>query len=85
ALLVGPDGSYLAEAPSIAVKSTVGAGDSMVAGLVAALARRQSPAEALRLAVACGSGTAARPGTEIFSHSQVVELLQQVNVKMLDI
>ncbi len=85
ALLVGPDGSYLAKAPSVAVKSTVGAGDSMVAGLVAALARQQSPAEALRLAVACGSGTAARPGTEIFSHSQVVDLLQQVNVKMLDI
>ncbi|MBU2739776.1 1-phosphofructokinase family hexose kinase [Acidithiobacillus concretivorus] len=85
ALLVGPDGSYLAKAPAIAVKSTVGAGDSMVAGLVAALARQQSPAEALRLAVACGSGTAARPGTEIFTHSLVVDLLQQVNVKVLDI
>ncbi|WP_414041874.1 1-phosphofructokinase family hexose kinase [Acidithiobacillus sp. M4-SHS-6] len=85
ALLVGPDGSYLAKAPPVAVKSTVGAGDSMVAGLVAALARGQSPAEALRLGVACGSGTAAQPGTQIFSHSLVVDLLQQVNVKTLDI
>lgn len=85
ALLVGPDGSYLAKAPSVAVKSTVGAGDSMVAGLIAALTRGQSPAEALRLAVACGSGTAAQPGTQIFSHSMVIDLLQQINVKTLDI
>ncbi len=85
ALLVGPDGSYLAKAPPVVVQSTVGAGDSMVAGLVSALARQQNPAEALRLAVACGSGTAACPGTAIFSHNTVVDLLQQTNVKLLDI
>ena len=85
ALLVGPDGSYFAKAPPIQVKSTVGSGDSMVAGLVAALAHGQSPAEALRLAVACGSGTAARPGTEIFSHNDLDALLRVTEAHVLDI
>lgn len=85
ALLVGPEGSYFSKAPQVMVKSTVGAGDSMVAGLVAGLARQQHPAEALRLAVACGSGTAAKPGTEIFSHNDLDALLQNTEVQLLDI
>jgi len=85
ALLVGPAGSFYARAPAIAVRSTVGSGDSMVAGLVAAFARRQRPEEALRLAVACGSGTAAQPGTAIFSYNDLGALLQQIEVTPLDI
>ncbi len=85
ALLVGPEGSYFAKAPPISVQSTVGAGDSMVGGLVAALAHGQRPEEALRLAVACGSGTAARPGTEIFSHNDLDALLRQTEARALDI
>lgn len=85
ALLVGPEGSYFAKAPPVAVKCTVGAGDSMVGGLVAALARGQTADEALRLAVACGSGTAAQPGTAIFSHADLEELLRHTEVTSLDI
>ncbi|MCL5980397.1 MAG: PfkB family carbohydrate kinase, partial [Gammaproteobacteria bacterium] len=85
ALLVGPAGSYFAKAPAVAVKSTVGAGDSMVGGLVAALAKGQTAGEALRLAVACGSGTAAQPGTALFSHADLEELLRHTEVTLLDI
>jgi len=85
ALLVGPTGSYYARAPAIRVRSTVGSGDSMVAGLVAAFARGQRPEEALRLAVACGSGTAAQPGTAIFSYNDLNALLRQTEVTLLDI
>jgi len=45
-------------APQGAVKSTVGAGDSLLAGFLAALDGGQSPAEALRFGVAAGSATA---------------------------
>lgn len=85
AILVGPDGSFLAKAPPVTVKCTVGSGDSMVAGLLAALSQGQDAKEALRLAVACGSGTAAMPGTAIFTHKQVTELLRHTEVSSLEI
>ncbi len=85
ALLVGPDGSHLAKAPPITVRSTVGAGDSMVAGLVAAFAQHKHPAEALRLGIACGSATATQPGTALFTREKVIQLLQQIDVQPLDI
>ena len=85
ALLAGPEGTFHAKAPPIVVKCTVGAGDSMVAGLIAAFSRGESAAEALRLAVACGSGTAAQPGTAIFTAGQLQELLARTEVSALDI
>ena len=80
ALLVDGKHTYYAPAPKVEVKSTVGAGDSMLAGIVAALARGESPAEALRLGLACGSGTAAQPGTQLFDYQQVQSLLREVEV-----
>ena len=85
AILVGPENAYRAASPQIAVRSTVGAGDSLLAGLVAAFARAQTPAEALRLGVCCGSGTAAQPGTELFDPQALDGLMAQVNVESLDI
>ena len=83
ALLIGSEQSFFANAPAIEVRSTVGAGDSMVAGLVAAFAQGQRPEEALRLAVACGSATAAQPGTGIFTHNDLDPLLRQIEVENL--
>ena len=85
---LGPAGALLASggkclyasAPAVEVRSTVGAGDSMVAGLVAALAAGRGPEEALRLGVACGSGTAAKPGTAIFDWPQVKALMPAVEI-----
>ncbi len=39
------------QAPQVPVRSTVGARDSLVEGLVAAFARGQDPADALRLGI----------------------------------
>ncbi|HZE15288.1 MAG TPA: PfkB family carbohydrate kinase, partial [Mycobacterium sp.] len=80
AVLVDGRHVYHALPPRIEPSSTVGAGDSMLAGLVTALVRGEGPGEALRLGLACGSGTASRPGTELFEYSQVQELLGHVEV-----
>ena len=85
AILSGPEGVLYATAPRTAVRSTVGAGDSMVAGLVCALAAGRGAEEALRLGVACGSGTAARPGTAIFDWPQVQGLMPLVEISELDL
>lgn len=85
AILCAPDNTYRALAPPVAVNSTVGAGDSMVAGLVAALAQQQSAMDALRLAVACGTGTALHPGTDLFNQADLELLLQKIEIDALDI
>ena len=83
ALLVGPEGAYHATAPRVQVRSTVGAGDSLVGGLVAGFARGWPLEEVLRLAVACGSGTAAQPGTALFDPEDLQTLMAQVQVQRL--
>ncbi len=70
---LGPNGAFMATKeglikvtpPTIKVKSPVGAGDSMVAGLILAYARGASPTEILNYGVACGTATAMTDGTEL--------------------
>lgn len=63
ACLVTVDGAWGATPPPIEVRSTVGAGDSSLAGYVMARVDGLEPAECLRRAVAYGSAAAALPGT----------------------
>ena len=84
ALLAGPDNTYLAAAPTIKISATVGAGDSMVAGMTAVFSRNASAQEALRQGIACGTGTARHPGTVLFSTDDIVELAPQVVIRTLD-
>ncbi|MFZ2511386.1 MAG: 1-phosphofructokinase family hexose kinase [Gordonia sp. (in: high G+C Gram-positive bacteria)] len=63
ALLTLASGSWFATPPRIAIRSTVGAGDSSLAGYLIAQQRGGDPAEWLRTAVAYGSAAAALPGT----------------------
>ncbi len=85
ALLSGPENSYHAAAPEVIVRSSVGAGDSMVAALLAAFARDAMPQEALRLAIACSAGTVSQPGTELFCTADVASYFDDVTVRCLDI
>lgn len=65
AVLVTPAGAWHAAAPAVRVRSTVGAGDSSVAGYLLADVRGGDDAERLRSAVAHGSAAAALPGTAL--------------------
>lgn len=81
AVLAAGDGCWWAGSPSIKPGSTVGAGDSMVAGLALAIARGLPHAEALRLATAAGAGTARLEGTQVCSTDDVASLLDLVTVE----
>ncbi|MDQ0278421.1 1-phosphofructokinase [Arthrobacter silviterrae] len=70
AVLVTADGSWLAKGPVIAAKSTVGAGDSALAGYLLASQRGDTPAECLQQAVAHGAAAASLPGTLVPSLKQ---------------
>lgn len=65
AVLVTAEGAWYAPAPDIPVRSTVGAGDSSVAGYILAAVRGESPERRLRTAVAYGSAAAGLPGTSL--------------------
>ncbi len=51
--------------PAVKRKSTVGAGDSMVAGMVLSLAENKSLTETVQYGVACGTAATMNPGTEL--------------------
>jgi 1-phosphofructokinase len=71
AALVTRDASWVASSPKIVPVSTVGAGDSSLAGFVMARARGLDFAESLIQAVSYGSAAAALPGTTIPHPDQV--------------
>ncbi len=85
ALLVGTKNSYYCNSPKIKVRSTVGAGDSIVAGLAYAFTQKQSPEQALKFAVACGAGTAMQAGTQLFNPDELKPLSEQITLKTLNI
>jgi 6-phosphofructokinase 2 len=64
--------------PVVKRKSTVGAGDSMVAGVVLSLARGRSLQEALEYGVACGTAATLNPGTELCRLEDVERLLRVI-------
>jgi len=83
ALLLNSETALRAVPPKVEVRSTVGAGDSMVAGLLAGFASGKALEEVLRLAVACGAGTVQQPGTDLFSLAALPELKRRVEIDML--
>ncbi len=62
ALFVEQDQAFVAQPPVVAVKSTVGAGDAMVAGLVAGLTQNLELTECARLATAFSLSAITRLG-----------------------
>lgn len=65
ALLATPAGSWFASHPPIIPRSTVGAGDSALAGYLLAAVDGGSPPDCLRQAVAHGAAAAALPGSAL--------------------
>jgi 6-phosphofructokinase 2 len=72
-----------AVSPPIEVESTVGAGDSSVAGFVLAHSQGKDLVECIRLAAAAGAATAESPGTELCDQASVERILPLVQVSYL--
>ncbi len=81
AMLVCEQGVFTATAPRIAACSTVGAGDSMIAGFLAAQQQGANAKESLRLAVAYGSAACMTPGTRPPEGGEIARLLQLVQIE----
>ena len=66
AVLVTKDAYEFVPAPNVVKRSTVGAGDSMVGGMVWALSQNKNLKEVIRWGVACGSAATMNEGTQLF-------------------
>lgn len=69
--------------PTVTSKSTVGSGDSMLAGFTAALVKGASLGDALRLGAAAGAATAGSPGAGLCTRPEVEALYPQVRLRKL--
>jgi 6-phosphofructokinase 2 len=78
ALLVTKDGFEHIPAPTVLKKSTVGAGDSMVAGMVWSLGQGKDYREMVQMGVACGSAATQNPGTELFKAEDAFSLFEWI-------
>jgi 6-phosphofructokinase 2 len=67
--------------PPVRIKSTVGAGDSAVAGLSLKLAAGEPLARACQLAVAMGTAAVLTPGTELCRRRDVEKLLPLIRIE----
>jgi len=65
AVLVSDEGAFAAAAPKIVARSTVGAGDSSLAGYLLAEVAGAAPEQRLAQAVATGAAAAALPGSDV--------------------
>ena len=78
ALLVTKNGFEHVPAPMVKKLSTVGAGDSMVAGMVWALSQGKSFPEMVQTGVACGSAATMNLGTQLFDQAEALKLLHWI-------
>jgi 1-phosphofructokinase len=83
AVAVGPGETLRGYVPRVEAKSPVGAGDSLVAGVLLRLADGEGLAAGLQLGMAAGAATALTPGTMLCRKEDVERLLPLVRVERL--
>lgn len=83
AVLVSSRGVWTATPPRIDVVSTIGAGDSSIAGFLSAISEGADESQALRLAVAFGSAACLTVGTLPPRKEDVDRILSQVKINRI--
>lgn len=78
AMLVTHDEHYHLHSPTVPIRSKIGAGDSMVGGVVHGLAQGMSVLDAVRLGVAAGAAAVMTEGTDLCHREDVERLFKQV-------
>jgi 6-phosphofructokinase 2 len=78
AILVSKDETHFIKAPKVDKKSTVGAGDSMVGGMVWALSQNKTLKEVIQMGVCCGTAATMNEGTQLFKVEDVEKLFKEM-------
>jgi 6-phosphofructokinase 2 len=78
ALAVSEDWTQRIPAPTVRIRSKIGAGDSMVAGIVLSLAQGRALRQAVYFGVAAGAAAVMTPGTELCRREDTERLYSQM-------
>ena len=83
-LSVSEEGVLRAVVPPVEVKSTVGAGDSLLGGFVVGTVKEMPYAERVRLAAACGTASVMLDGTAVADKAEAMAVMENVRVEEMD-
>jgi 1-phosphofructokinase len=78
AVLTNGTDSYFCKSASVAVNSTVGAGDSMISALCVGLEKGADMPELLRMAAAAGTAAVTTSGTNLFYYDKYKEIYAKI-------
>ncbi|UQD56499.1 1-phosphofructokinase family hexose kinase [Flavobacterium sp. K5-23] len=76
AFIASKEGVFYQSTPSVSVNSTIGAGDSMVAGLIYSILNNYSPEIMLKWGVACGVAATMGEGTALAHKEDVHNIIR---------
>ena len=83
AILTDGNSALFCKSASVAVNSTVGAGDGMIAAASVMIENGASREEILRSAVAAGTASVTTPGTNLFYRDKYHEIYDKIHVEKL--
>ena len=83
AFLVDNRSALFCKSATVAVNSTVGAGDGMIAATALLTERNASREEVLRCAVAAGTASVTTPGTNLFYRDKFLEIYDRISVEKI--
>ncbi len=81
ALMVGAEKAWRGRGPIIQGRETVGAGDSMVAGLLMGMLSGKPPEEVFRTGLACGTAAVMSPGQQLCKPGTFKRALPRIKVE----
>jgi 6-phosphofructokinase 2 len=79
AMLITHTEAHHYRAPTIPIRSKIGAGDSMVAGIIFKLSQGSSLHEAVNYGIASGAAAVMSPGTELTNREKTEKLYKEVS------
>lgn len=80
-LLVHADGAWMIRVPQVDTVSTIGSGDSTVAGFAVGFSRGCPMEEVVRLAMACGTANALTNSVGLLKHDALESILNQIHIQ----
>ena len=83
ALLLNGGNTYIATPPAVEAVSTIGAGDSTIAGFLTATYQGLTPEQCLAVAVSFGTAACLTEGTQPPVYAQANEILDKITVKTI--
>ncbi len=78
AMLATATGLEMARTPTVTERNPIGAGDSMVGGIIWGQSQDLSLSESVKCGIACGAATASQSGTALGTHEMVLDLMAQI-------